>query len=91
MERQERMRKNGFTIAIAGLAVAALSLIPPLTPKQGFPWLLILGSFVYLPGAFMVLVSSKGPDAKLIMGKLRFIRLGFIAIFALVVWQMFSR
>lgn len=90
MDRLARFRRAGFGIAIGGLVIASLSLVPQLSPREQFPWPLMVGAFVYLPGAFFVLVGSRGANAREVMGRLRFVRLGFVAVFAIVVWRMLS-
>jgi hypothetical protein len=90
MERSERLRALGFALALAGLFFAASSLVPGFIPKEQFPWPLLVGSFVYLNGAFLVMLGSRGGDSKLQMGRLRVIRLGFVAVFGLIVWRLFA-
>jgi hypothetical protein len=82
----QRLRTAGYVLAVLGLFVAASSLV--LFSKEQFPWTLFLGSFVYLFGAFMVFFGSRKDDPKTAMARLRFIRLGFVAVFALLVWKM---
>ncbi len=90
MDKMGRFRAVGFTLAVVGLLFAASSLVPGFIPKEQFPWPLLVGSFIYLNGAFLVMIGSRGGDAKLQMGRLRFIRLGFVAVFGLIVWKMFA-
>ena len=82
MHKKEKVVKTGFVASIVGLCIAVLALFPSVSPSEAFPWPLLVGSFIYLPGAFMVMIASRGPGMKEAMGKLRFVRLGFIAVFA---------
>jgi hypothetical protein len=91
MERRDRLRALGFQIAVFGLLVACVSLVPQFFGKDEFPWTLLVGSFIYLHGAFMVLVFSRSKsDVKKNLGALRFVRLGFVVVFALLVWKLFA-
>ena len=90
MERNEAFRKIGLCTAVGGLVVALLSFVPVISPKGSFPWALIVGATIYLPGAFLLVFGSKGADRKAAIGKLRFVRLGFIAVFAFVIFRMMS-
>jgi hypothetical protein len=91
MEKRDRLRAIGFQIAVFGLLVACVSLVPQFFSRDQFPWTLLVGSFIYLHGAFMVLVFSKSKsDVKKNLGTLRFVRLGFVVVFALLVWRLFA-
>lgn len=90
MERHETFRKVGLGMAMAGLAVALLSVVPSISSREAFPWALMVGAAIYLPGAFLLVFGTKGEDRKAAIGKLRFVRLGFIAVFAFVIFRMMS-
>lgn len=90
MERREAFRKIGLGLAVTGLVVALLSAVPSVSPKGSFPWAIIVGTFFYLPGAFLLVFGTKGDERKAALSSLRFIRLGFVAVFAYVVFQMVS-
>ena len=88
MERQAKLRKLGFALAILGLVVALTAIVPGLFKKDEFPWTLLVGSFLYLHGGLLVVFASRGVDAKQTIGSLRFIRLGFVLVFAVMIWQI---
>ncbi|MCH7945234.1 MAG: hypothetical protein IIC73_04360 [Armatimonadetes bacterium] len=90
MEKRESLRKLGLGMAMAGLAVALLSVFPAVTPRDGFPWPLLAGSAIYLPGAFMLIIGTRGMGQRSAMTTLRFVRLGFVAVLAVVLWRMMS-
>lgn len=88
MDAKAKLRTVGYVLALVGLFTAAASLVPTVVPKDGFPWPLFVGSFVYLNGAFLVYFGAPTKDRKEHMGKLRFIRLGFAAVVLLSLWIM---
>ena len=88
VDTKAKMRTVGYVLALVGLFTAAASLVPSIVPEGGFAWPLFVGSFVYLNGAFLVFVGAQTKDRKAHMGKLRFIRLGFVAVMMLVLWQI---
>lgn len=90
MDKMAKLRALGYALAGAGLLFASSSLVPGFVGKDQFAWPLLVGSFVYLHGAFLVLIASRGKESKANMNRLRFIRLGFVAVFALIVWKMFA-
>lgn len=90
MEKREGLRKLGLGMAVTGLAVALLSVVPAVTPPDGFPWLLLAGSAIYLPGGFMLVFGTRGTEQRSAMLALRFVRLGFVAVLAVVLWRMMS-
>ena len=90
MEKQRRLAQSGFLLACVGLAIAAVSVLPGVLSIGSFPWPLIVGTAIYLPGAFMVMIGSRGPGMKEAIGRLRFVRLGFIAVFAFAVFRLFN-
>lgn len=90
MEPRAKMRKIGYALALVGFAVALVSIVPGVFQPKEFPWTIIVGSFVYLHGALLVVFGSRGKDAKQNLMSLRFVRLGFVAIFAVMVWRLFA-
>ena len=90
MQKREKLIKAGFSVAAIGLVVALFSIVPGLFGKDDFPWPILLGSFLYLHGAFMVYFAARGPEMKRHMIKLRFVRLGFVLVFAILVWRIFA-
>lgn len=90
MAKRESLKKVGLGLAIVGLAVALLSLLPSVTPRGVFPWPLLVGSAIYLPGAFMLIFGSKGMEQRSAMSTLRFVRLGFVAVLAVVLFRMMA-
>lgn len=88
MQQRRPLAKIGFSVAVAGLALSLLSLVPAVVSAKDFPWPLLVGSFVYLPGAFLVMIGSRGEQMKEAMGKLRFVRMGFIAVFAIAIMRI---
>ena len=90
MERHEAFRKIGLGVAVGGLAVALLSVVPSISPREQFPWALMVGAAIYLPAAILLVFFTKGEERKAAIGKLRFVRLGFIAVFAFVIFRMMS-
>lgn len=91
MDRWAKLRKAGYIVAVVGLATALVSIIPGVFGKDQFPWTLMLGSFIYLHGSFMVLFGSRGVDPKRTMGPLRFVRLGFVVIVLVMIMQIFNQ
>lgn len=90
MAERSRLAKVGFVLAIAGLAIAMLTLIPAVVGPQSLPWPLFVGSSVYLVGSFTLMVGSRGPHMKEQMGRLRLVRLGFIVVFATMIMRLVS-
>lgn len=90
MDTKAKMRAAGYVLAALGLLVAAASLVPAVVPKGEFAWPIFVGSFIYLNGAFLVFIGSQTADRKAHMVRLRFIRLGFVAVLLLVIWQLFA-
>lgn len=73
----------GLGLAGLGLLVAISSLFfRPATPKDmTLPLTLIgVGSFFYIPGAFLVFYSERRQKMKPMMGWLRWVRLGFVVL-----------
>ena len=73
----------GLGLAGLGLVVAITSLfIRAQSPKDmTIPLTLIgLGSFLYIPGAFLVFYSERKQKMKPMMGYLRWVRLGFVVL-----------
>jgi hypothetical protein len=91
MDRQAKLRSWGYYVALLGLAVALVSIVPGLFGKSDFPWTLFIGSFIYLHGAFMVMFGSRGADPKKTMSSLRLVRLGFVGIVAVLIWQTLAQ
>lgn len=82
-EMMEKLPKIGIGLAIFGLIVASLSLLPGFNSLEGgaIPLMLIgIGSFFYIPGAFMVFFSERKEKMKPMMGYLRWIRLAYAVI-----------
>ena len=73
-------RKVGLSIAISGIGIAAINLVPAVFYWSAVPWLLIIGSLVYVPGALLYSMNAKGMDRKQITLRLGLIRLGFVAV-----------
>ena len=90
MEKREGLKKLGLGMAAAGLVVALLSVVPAVVPREGFPWPLLVGSAIYLPGAFVLIFCTKGMERRSAMTTLRFVRLGFVAVLAVVLYRMMS-
>ena len=90
MAKQERLRKLGLGMAAAGLVVALLSVVPSVVPRDGFAWPLLVGSSIYLPGAFILVFCTRGMERRTAMTTLRFVRLGFVAVLAVVLYRMVS-
>jgi hypothetical protein len=90
MDKWAKMRQLGYWLAIAGLIVALVSIVPGVFGKDQFPWTLLVGSFIYLHGSFLVLFGSRGVDPKKTMGVLRFVRLGFVVIFVVLIMQVLN-
>lgn len=96
MDRLRIMPKSlafriGFGICLTGLLLALVSLIPGVLRDGAFPWPLFVGAFIYLPGAFLAFFGTKGEDRNKAFRMIRFIRLGFIAVFLIVIiviWQL---
>ena len=88
MDRLAKFRATGYALAVLGLVMAASSLLPAINPQNSVPWPLFVGSFVYLHGGFLVVLGSRGPDAKAHVGRLRFVRLGFVAVVAILVMRL---
>lgn len=70
----------GFGLAVVGLLVAMGGLIPGVVPKGQFPWPIIAGSAIYIPGAFLAFFSSKGKSRNQVFAWLRFVRMGFFVL-----------
>ena len=85
-----KLRKAGYALALLGFAIALVCLVPGLFGKEEFPWPILVGSFIYLNGAFLVMFSTRGKDARKALGSLRFVRLGFVAVFAVLVWKILA-
>ena len=83
-----RLANISFYTAIAGLAIACLSLIPSISQGQVLPWPLITGSVVYLLGGFCLAFNARGPEGKKAMIRLRFVRLSFVVIFIILMQRM---
>lgn len=75
-------------LAILGLLVGFLCLIPGVGQRQFFPLPLLLGSAIYLAGGILLALSARGAKGKQFMVWLRFVRMGFIVIFVLMLNQM---
>lgn len=90
MDKREKMRKVGYALALLGFAVALVSIVPGVFGKHDFPWTLIVGSFIYLHGGLLIVFGSRGKEARQNLMSLRFVRLGFVAIFAVLVWRLFA-
>ena len=86
----ENRIKLGFGLCIAGLAIAALSLIPAIVAPNELPWPIFAGSIVYFPGSILVFFSSRGADRKKHYNAVRFVRLGFVGVIVLLTIRLFS-
>lgn len=80
--------KAGLGLAIVGLLVSLLCLVPAVAHGQVLPWPLFAGSFVYLAGGLLLALNARGPVGKKYMIVLRVVRFGFVAIFLLMISQM---
>lgn len=78
--------KIGLTLCLMGLAVAILSVVPGVVPKNTAPWPILVGSAIYFPGAFLAFFSTRGMDRRRVLNMLRFVRLGFIAVIVLLIF-----
>jgi hypothetical protein len=78
----------GYALAVLGLAIAAVSLVPAWFDRDDFPWPLFIGSFVYLNGAFLAFFSAPRAEKKGAMLRLRYVRLGFVALVGVIVWRL---
>lgn len=87
---QLRRARIGLGIAVLGLLVAAASLLPTVTPVGRFPWLILVGSVIYLPGGFLIAAHARGDQGKSWLLALRVIRLAFAAVMLVVVLRMFA-
>lgn len=73
----------GLGMAIVGLLVAITSLFFKGGSAKDFslPLILIgLGSFLYIPGSFLVFFSERRSRMKPMMGYLRWVRIGFVVL-----------
>lgn len=75
-------------VCLFGLGVALIGLLPVFSEKDSFPWPVFAGPAIYMPAAFGLVYLSRGPNMKSMMTKLRFIRLGFVAVFAVAVYRL---
>ena len=75
----------GFGLCVIGFLIALSSLLPAVAPKGSFNWLVIAGSAVYLPGAFLAFMSAKKQNRNQVFMWLRVVRMGFIGI--RVIWM----
>lgn len=78
----------GFAIAVLGLLIAATSLVPTWFDHDDFPWPLFVGSFIYLNGSFLTFFTAPKSEKRQAMVRLRFVRLGFLALVGIVVWRL---
>jgi hypothetical protein len=85
---REKLRKGGMALCVAGLVISLLSYMPSIRSGMVFPWPVLVGSAVYLPGAFGVFMGTKGADRTKALTTLRFIRLGFAFILISVLIQV---
>lgn len=88
---KERQAKIGFGIAIAGMAVTALTLVPAFSENQFFPWPLIAGSMIYILGSFYFIAHARGDFAKVAMTRLRIVRVAIFLIVVIHIQQMIKR
>ena len=72
----------GFALCVVGLLIALSGLLPSVTPRGNFNWMVIAGSAVYLPGAVLAFMSAKGRTRNQVYVWLRMIRIGFFGIIA---------
>jgi hypothetical protein len=86
---ESKLPRIGYFFCVLGLGVAMLSLLPGIVPPGDFPWPIFVGSAIYFPGAFLAFFLTKGKDRNKIFNQLRFIRLGFIAIMAILMIIIF--
>jgi hypothetical protein len=75
-------------VCLFGLAVALIGLLPVFADPKSFPWPIFVGPAIYMPAAIGLVVSQRGVDRRAAMTKLRFIRLGFVAVFAVAVYRL---
>ncbi len=78
----------GTSLCIVGLVIALTSLVPAVVKPGSFPMPIIYGSVVYLPGAFLAFFSARGRERNRVFWQLRFIRLGFVAVLAVAMFQI---
>lgn len=71
--------KLGLGLALVGLGISCLSLLPAFRAQQ-FPWPFVIGAVLYIPGGLMVALSARGPERNKHMLMLRALRLGFFVV-----------
>ncbi|MCW5935776.1 MAG: hypothetical protein KIT11_00520 [Fimbriimonadaceae bacterium] len=74
-----------FGTAILGLLIAATSL---LSVNRDLPIAIFIGAAVYLIGGLWLTLVVRGKDVKVWQLRLRFVRLGFVAVFLLTLFQI---
>lgn len=84
----DRAVRFGFLLSLVGFAIACLSLFPNAPGSKGFPWPVFAGSAVYLPGAIVAFLNSRGRERNQTFMWLRVIRFGFFAILAIALFRM---
>ncbi len=87
---REKAAQISFYVCIFGLVVSFASLLPSFNGPYAVPWPIFVGSAIYLPASFVYIFASRGKNLKLAVGKLRFIRLGFAAVMAILVWRILA-
>lgn len=89
-ERRAKLHKTGMVLCILGLIVALLSFVPAVVPEYSLPWPVFVGSFIYLPGASLIFFGAKGSDRQMVFNQIRMIRLGFLAVIAILITRILS-
>ena len=77
-------------MALVGMLVSSLSLLPFVSPHDPIPWPLIVGSTVYVLGAFCLAFNARGDSGEKAMVRLRFVRMGIIVIVFALLQKMSS-
>ena len=76
----DRSVRFGFALCIVGFLIALGTFIPQVVGPHDFPWPVLAGSLVYMPGAFLAFASARGPGRNQVIMWVRVIRFGFFAI-----------
>lgn len=64
--------------------------MPNVVPPGDFPWPVLLGSAVYLPGSFMAFFGCKKEERRQVVTTVRLIRFGFVAILVVGMVRIFG-
>lgn len=78
----------GFGVCVGSALVAAATLLPAFSGPLAVPWPLFVGAVLYLFGAAMIVTALKSPEAKVWLGWLRLVRIGFAAVVLVIILRM---